>query len=200
MCRAFHIAALTILFDKHVPNLKAGEISLTIYPSFLLPALPNPRAPLPPKSSFLARVIYAIKGFPSSLKALLHNFLVHFVSPSPVEFSLNPGPWNIKEHVLVFIMANVCVGNPYALNAIVVAEHYYGLEVGYWFSVVLVLATQMTGFGLAGLTRRFLVWPASMVWTGRACRWPQCGPTAPRSGSSWTRRPSIADKAEQSRS
>ena len=26
------------------------------------------------------------------------------------------------------------------------------------------LATQLTGFGLAGLCRRFLVWPASMVW------------------------------------
>ncbi|KAJ7286788.1 OPT oligopeptide transporter protein-domain-containing protein [Mycena rebaudengoi] len=58
------------------------------------------------------------------------------------EFSLNPGPWNIKEYVLVFIMANV----------------------GYWFALVLVLATQLTGFGLAGMCRRFLVWPASMVW------------------------------------
>jgi OPT family oligopeptide transporter len=100
------------------------------------------------------------------------------------EFSLNPGPWNIKEHVLVFIMANVAVGNPYALNAIVVSEFFYGIKVcsclsrcfifstwlnlcfqlGYWFALVLVLATQLTGFGLAGICRRFLVWPASMVW------------------------------------
>ncbi|KAK7057674.1 OPT oligopeptide transporter protein-domain-containing protein [Favolaschia claudopus] len=80
------------------------------------------------------------------------------------EFSLNPGPWNIKEHVLVFIMANVAVGNPYALNAIVVSEYYYHIKVSYWFALVLVLATQLTGFGLAGICRRFLVWPASMVW------------------------------------
>ncbi|TFY75549.1 hypothetical protein EWM64_g8464 [Hericium alpestre] len=80
------------------------------------------------------------------------------------EFSFNPGPWNIKEHVLVFIMANVAVGPPYALNAIVVSEKYYNYDMGFWFSVVLVLATQATGFGLAGLCRRFLVWPASMVW------------------------------------
>ncbi|KAF8150467.1 OPT oligopeptide transporter protein-domain-containing protein [Mycena galopus ATCC 62051] len=80
------------------------------------------------------------------------------------EVSLNPGPWNIKEHVLVFIMANVAVGNPYALNAIVVSEFFYDMKVGYWFSLVLVLATQLTGFGLAGMCRRFLVWPASMVW------------------------------------
>ncbi|KAJ6521329.1 OPT oligopeptide transporter [Mycena capillaripes] len=80
------------------------------------------------------------------------------------EFSLNPGPWNIKEHVLVFIMANVAVGNPYALNAIVVSEFFYDIKIGYWFALVLVLATQLTGFGLAGICRRFLVWPASMVW------------------------------------
>ncbi|KAJ7772001.1 OPT oligopeptide transporter protein-domain-containing protein [Mycena maculata] len=80
------------------------------------------------------------------------------------EFSLNPGPWNIKEHVLVFIMANVAVGNPYALNAVVVSEFFYRIKLGYWFSLVLVLATQLTGFGLAGMCRRFLVWPASMVW------------------------------------
>ncbi|KAG6332224.1 hypothetical protein ID866_6863 [Astraeus odoratus] len=80
------------------------------------------------------------------------------------EFSLNPGPWNIKEHVLVYIMANVAVGPPYALNAIVVAQMNYNFEAGYWFSALLVVATQLTGFGLAGLCRRFLVWPASMVW------------------------------------
>ncbi|EJD08117.1 OPT oligopeptide transporter [Fomitiporia mediterranea MF3/22] len=79
-------------------------------------------------------------------------------------FSLNPGPWNIKEHVLVYIMANVAVGNPYALNAIVVAEIFYNIKLGFWFNLVLTLATQLTGFGLAGLCRRFLVWPASMVW------------------------------------
>lgn len=79
-------------------------------------------------------------------------------------FSLNPGPWNIKEHVLVYIMANVAVGSPYALNAVVVAEVYYDIKLGFWFNLVLVLATQLTGFGLAGLCRRFLVWPASMVW------------------------------------
>ena len=80
------------------------------------------------------------------------------------EFSLNPGPWNIKEHACVFMMANVAAGSPYAINAVVVAEMDYGRSLSYWFSVVLVMATQMTGFGIAGLCRRVLVWPASMIW------------------------------------
>lgn len=81
-----------------------------------------------------------------------------------LEFSFNPGPWNVKEHVLVFIMANVAVGPAYALNLIVVAEKNYGMTISFGFSICILLATQLTGFGLAGMTRRFLVWPASMVW------------------------------------
>ena len=42
--------------------------------------------------------------------------------------SLNPGPWNIKEHVLVYIMANGVVGSPYALNAVVVTEVFYDIK------------------------------------------------------------------------
>ena len=80
------------------------------------------------------------------------------------EFSLNPGPWNIKEHVLVYIMANVAIGPPYAINAIVVTQLNYHISVGYWFSTLLAVATQLTGFGLAGICRRFLVWPAAMIW------------------------------------
>lgn len=80
------------------------------------------------------------------------------------EFSLNPGPWNIKEHALVYIMANVSIGVPAALNAVVVAEINYGVKLGYGFNAMLILATQLTGFSLAGLCRRYLVWPASMVW------------------------------------
>lgn len=96
------------------------------------------------------------------------------------EFSLNPGPFNVKEHVLIYIMANVSIMPPYALSAIVVAEVFYDVPLSFWFNLVLVLATQLTGFGLAGLCRRFLgdfflfvpcrnakrglVWPASMIW------------------------------------
>jgi len=61
-------------------------------------------------------------------------------------------------------MANVAVGNPYAMNAVIVAEQFYEIPLNYWFSLTFILATQLTGFGLAGMTRRFLVWPASMVW------------------------------------
>lgn len=80
------------------------------------------------------------------------------------EFSLNPGPWNIKEHALVYMMANVATTPPYAIQATIAIDVNYGLKLGYWFNAVLILATQLTGFGLAGLCKRLLVWPASMIW------------------------------------
>ena len=32
------------------------------------------------------------------------------------------------------------------------------------FTFLMILATQLTGFSLAGMCRRFLVWPASLIW------------------------------------
>ena len=80
------------------------------------------------------------------------------------KFSLNPGPFNIKEHVLIYMMANVGAAPAYVLNAIVVADKYYGLDFGPVFETLLILATTLTGFGFAGLCRELLIKPASMIW------------------------------------
>ncbi|CAE6490908.1 unnamed protein product [Rhizoctonia solani] len=79
-------------------------------------------------------------------------------------FSFNPGPFNIKEHVLLYIMSNVATSPGYAMNVIVVAEQFYHIKLGIGWNICLMLATQLTGFGIAGICRRYLVWPASMIW------------------------------------
>ena len=72
-----------------------------------------------------------------------------------IEFSLNPR--NIKKPVLVYIMANVATGLPYALDAIIVTQMKYNFKLSnYWFST-LVVVTQLTGFGLARMCCFFLV-------------------------------------------
>ncbi|TKA51429.1 hypothetical protein B0A53_05342 [Rhodotorula sp. CCFEE 5036] len=82
----------------------------------------------------------------------------------PHRVSLNPGPFSIKEHALLVIMANVSTGPPLGLNYSVAAEKFYGRPQPFGFDILLVFTTQMIGFGAAGLCRRFLVWPASMLW------------------------------------
>ncbi|PLW42849.1 hypothetical protein PCASD_07221 [Puccinia coronata f. sp. avenae] len=80
------------------------------------------------------------------------------------EWSLNPGPFNIKEHTVIAIMANAAVGPVYAVNMTLVMEKYYQRPPGPGFDFCIALATQLLGFALAGVTRRFLIWPASMIW------------------------------------
>ncbi|SCV67276.1 BQ2448_5922 [Microbotryum intermedium] len=80
------------------------------------------------------------------------------------EFSLNPGWFNIKEHTVLVIIANVATGPAYGLNFTVTAEKFYNISYSFGFDILFILTTQMAGFGVAGLCRRFLVWPAAMIW------------------------------------
>ncbi|CDW98493.1 hypothetical protein, partial [Sporisorium scitamineum] len=82
------------------------------------------------------------------------------------EFSLNPGIYNIKEHALTSIMASISIITAYGINVIIVqdSERYYGEPKAIGFGILFVLSSQIIGVGLAGLCRRFLVWPASMIW------------------------------------
>ncbi|KAK0544400.1 hypothetical protein OC846_006082 [Tilletia horrida] len=81
-------------------------------------------------------------------------------------FTLNPGPFNIKEHTLITIMANVSSGGAYATYDIGAQQFYYGQKWGAGYRILLVLSSQLIGFSYAGFCRRWLVWPASMIWPG----------------------------------
>lgn len=79
-------------------------------------------------------------------------------------FSFNPGPFNVKEHALIVIMANVGTSPVYGLHLIVAGQLFYKRTFEFGFAFLFVLTTQLTGFCIAGLARRFVVWPASMIW------------------------------------
>lgn len=79
-------------------------------------------------------------------------------------FTLNPGPFNIKEHCLITVMANVVAGGAYATDIIAAQRIFYNQRWSATYQLTLVISTQMIGFSLAGVCRRFLVWPSSMIW------------------------------------
>ncbi|KAF8272951.1 glutathione transporter [Lactarius quietus] len=80
--------------------------------------------------------------------------------------SLNPGPFNIKEHTLIAIMANVVVeGTPVTLISANM-RIIYGIEWSFGKQALLGISIQLLGFAFAGMLRRFLVWPSSMIWPG----------------------------------
>ncbi|KAG6373226.1 OPT oligopeptide transporter [Boletus reticuloceps] len=78
--------------------------------------------------------------------------------------SLNPGPFSIKEHVLITIMASVGSQSAYATDIIAVQRVYYNQHYGFTYQWFLVVSTQLIGFSAGGIARRFLVAPPSMIW------------------------------------
>ncbi|KAJ3328041.1 hypothetical protein HDU76_010693 [Blyttiomyces sp. JEL0837] len=80
-------------------------------------------------------------------------------------FTLNPGPFNYKEHTLIYVFCNTAVQPAYALYNII--GQRYGLHqqnLTVIACVGFVVVTQCFGYGLAGLCRRYLVRPAAMLW------------------------------------
>ncbi|XAR57991.1 hypothetical protein NMG60_11026316 [Bertholletia excelsa] len=80
------------------------------------------------------------------------------------EFTLNPGPFGVKEHVLITIFASSGAGSVYAIHIVSAVKVFYRKELTFLVSLIVVLTTQVLGFGWAGMFRRFLVEPAEMWW------------------------------------
>ncbi|KAJ3388287.1 hypothetical protein HDU84_009871 [Entophlyctis sp. JEL0112] len=81
---------------------------------------------------------------------------------------MNPGPFTMKEHVLIFIMASSS-GQPYGIENVVsqaMPRLMNNSDISFGQAFAFVLVTQFTGYGLSGLTRRFLVKPTAMWWPG----------------------------------
>ncbi|GME27430.1 OPT oligopeptide transporter [Neofusicoccum parvum] len=84
------------------------------------------------------------------------------------EISLNPGRFSKKEHMLITIMANVGFNVPYT-NYVVWTQYlprffnqsYAG---NFLYQILIALGTNFIGYGVAGICRRFLVYPAHCVW------------------------------------
>lgn len=52
----------------------------------------------------------------------------------------------------------------YATDVILAQEIWYKQSFGWAWQILFGISTLCTGYGLAGLARRFLVWPAAMIW------------------------------------
>lgn len=86
------------------------------------------------------------------------------------EWRVNPDHhFNVKEHVVIVIMSNVCIGfagGADSTNIIQAAIKFYGFDLSPGFSVMVVLVCQVLGFGVAGLCHQWLVEPANIIWPG----------------------------------
>ncbi|KAI1473658.1 small oligopeptide transporter [Daldinia eschscholtzii] len=83
-----------------------------------------------------------------------------------VKFNFKPGKFNFKEHVVIVAMSNAAYGGGflYATDVLIAQQVFYKQHFGWGFQILFGITTLCTGYGLAGLARRFLVWPAAMIW------------------------------------
>ncbi|KAG2155226.1 OPT oligopeptide transporter [Suillus bovinus] len=108
----------------------------------------------------------SVTGMVAQLLAFPMGRLWAAVVPNVSVFGvrLNPGPFTIKEHVLITIMATVGWQSAYATDIVAVQRVFYGQTFNFSYQWMLVMSTQLIGFSLGGIMRRFLVLPPSMIW------------------------------------
>ncbi|KAJ7948247.1 Oligopeptide transporter [Quillaja saponaria] len=98
------------------------------------------------------------------LIVILGKFVARTLPSSPSKipltnwtFSMNPAPFNIKEHVLITILATSGLRNPYALTLLPMMKVFYHTSINFWGTLFSVQKTQVLGFGFAGIFMKFLV-------------------------------------------
>ncbi|KAI0785549.1 OPT oligopeptide transporter [Abortiporus biennis] len=77
---------------------------------------------------------------------------------------INPGPFTMKEHVLITVMANVGSTSAYATDIVAVQRVFYNQTYNFAYQWMITMSTQLIGFSIGGILRRFLVQPPSMIW------------------------------------
>ncbi len=82
------------------------------------------------------------------------------------DIDLNPGPFSIKEHLLVGVLASSGATSAYASDIINIQELFFHQHMSMPASLVLLLTTQTLGFGFAGLVHNILVKPVAMIYPG----------------------------------
>ncbi|ODQ67392.1 small oligopeptide transporter [Nadsonia fulvescens var. elongata DSM 6958] len=112
--------------------------------------------------------IFVISTFLSSIVAWpLGRFWDAYMPDVKVMgLSLNPSPFNIKEHALIIIMSNVSFGEgaAYMADVILSLEQFYNIDFGWKFRFISTITTQVLGFSMAGIMRRVLVYPGAIIW------------------------------------
>lgn len=79
-------------------------------------------------------------------------------------FSLNPGPWSIKEHVLVTISAASGATSNLASTPISLAQLYYDEKIPAAACIFWMWSIVFVGYSLAAVARQFLVYDPIYAW------------------------------------
>ncbi|KAJ3488990.1 hypothetical protein NLI96_g2467 [Meripilus lineatus] len=90
---------------------------------------------------------------------------LHHIMPTTGIFKwLNPGPFNIKEHVAIIIMSSTAANSATAIQVISVQDLYYNNKMNAGIAIFTLIGSQLLGYGYAGLLQDVLVKPTKCFW------------------------------------
>ncbi|KAN0062617.1 hypothetical protein ACQY0O_005154 [Thecaphora frezii] len=155
-------AAVSNVDDHTMPVMTFRAWTLGLFFSIVIPGinqLLSYRFPSVTISSFVAQLACYPMG------VFMARVLPEKVVKTPFgSFTLNPGPFNVKEHTVITVMSNVTYQRAYSSYISAVQHVTYGYDWGYGWILMVTLSSQLMGFSMAGMFRRWLVWPAAMIW------------------------------------
>ncbi|KAG7436286.1 Sexual differentiation process protein isp4 [Fusarium oxysporum f. sp. raphani] len=83
-----------------------------------------------------------------------------------ITWTLNPGPFNVKEHAIIVVMASVSFSVAYATDIILAQVIFYKQDFGLVFQLLLTISTQSASCHYVTMILQLTleVYPASMIW------------------------------------
>ncbi|ODQ63043.1 hypothetical protein WICANDRAFT_75772 [Wickerhamomyces anomalus NRRL Y-366-8] len=99
---------------------------------------------------------------------LWYLVLPNWSLPLPMgrKISLNPGPFNQKEHACIYMFVNYVASAGLVNNSVVEQFRFFNMNIGIRRMILFQLSSYLFAFCLAGLARPILVTPANVVWPG----------------------------------
>ncbi|OAQ26205.1 OPT superfamily oligopeptide transporter [Linnemannia elongata AG-77] len=79
-------------------------------------------------------------------------------------FTLNPGKFNMKEHMLIGVAAAAGCSPAYATNVLAIQDLVFALPLGSLTGIGLVVSSQLIGFSMAWLLFDYVIKPSVMIW------------------------------------
>ncbi|KAK0448905.1 OPT oligopeptide transporter [Desarmillaria tabescens] len=77
---------------------------------------------------------------------------------------LNPGKFNIKEHVAITIMSSTASDSALAISIFAAQDLYYNVRPNAAVGIFTLIGSQLIGYGMAGIMRMFLVYPTFAIY------------------------------------
>ncbi|KAI5861228.1 OPT superfamily oligopeptide transporter [Durotheca rogersii] len=85
-------------------------------------------------------------------------------------FSLNPGPWSVKEHVLVTITAASGATGNLATTPISLGDLYFNQRIHPAAAILFMWSIDATGYAFAAVARQFLLYEPAYPWFQALCQ------------------------------